>query len=137
MVEPIEKLTPEERVNMAYREINEFESQLHDWGAEIIKFWVNVDKDEQLRRFNERENTPEKRWKITDEDWRNRDKWDAYVDAVNEMLYRTDTPYAPWTVVEGNNKYYARLKVMSTMIDRMEKALAAVDDKAGSKAKKG
>ena len=65
------------------------------------------------------------------------DKWDAYVDAVNEMLYRTDTPYAPWTVVEGNNKYYARLKVMSTMIDRMEKALAAVDDKAGSKAKKG
>lgn len=98
---------------------------------------MHIDPDEQFRRFKAREEDPDKTWKITAEDWRNRDKWDAYVDAVNEMLYRTDTPYAPWTVVEGNNKYYARLKVMSTMIDRMEKALAAVDDKAGSKAKKG
>ena len=104
MVEPIEKLTPEERVNMAYREINEFESQLHDWGAEIIKFWVNVDKDEQLRRFNERENTPEKRWKITDEDWRNREKWDTYEKYVDRMITLTSTDIAPWTILEGNDK---------------------------------
>ena len=123
MVEPIEKLTPEERVNMAYREINEFESQLHDWGAEIIKFWVNVDKDEQLRRFNERENTPEKRWKITDEDWRNREKWPAYEKAVDEMLRRTHRDGAPWIVVEAENKKFARLKVLQSVIDAIEEAL--------------
>lgn len=123
MVEPIEKLTPEERVNMAYREINEFESQLHDWGAEIIKFWVNVDKDEQLRRFNERENTPEKRWKITDEDWRNREKWDTYEKYVDRMITLTSTDIAPWTILEGNDKKYARIKALKTIVKRLEKRL--------------
>lgn len=127
MVEPIEKLTPEERVNMAYREINEFESQLHAWGAEIIKFWVNVDKDEQLRRFNERENTPEKRWKITDEDWRNREKWDTYEKYVDRMITLTSTDIAPWTILEGNDKKYARIKALKTIVKRLEKRLEKED----------
>ena len=127
MVEPIEKLTPEERVNMAYREINEFESQLHHWGAEIIKFWVNVDKDEQLRRFNERENTPEKRWKITDEDWRNREKWDTYEKYVDRMITLTSTDIAPWTILEGNDKKYARIKALKTIVKRLEKRLEKED----------
>lgn len=127
MVEPIEKLTPEERVNMAYREINEFESQLHDWGAEIIKFWVNVDKDEQLRRFNERENTPEKRWKITDEDWRNREKWDTYEKYVDRMITLTSTDISPWTILEGNDKKYARIKALKTIVKRLEKRLEKED----------
>lgn len=127
MVEPIEKLTPEERVNMAYREINEFESQLHDWGAEIIKFWVNVDKNEQLRRFNERENTPEKRWKITDEDWRNREKWDTYEKYVDRMITLTSTDIAPWTILEGNDKKYARIKALKTIVKRLEKRLEKED----------
>ena len=125
--EPIEKLTPEERVNMAYREINEFESQLHAWGAEIIKFWVNVDKDEQLRRFNERENTPEKRWKITDEDWRNREKWDTYEKYVDRMITLTSTDIAPWTILEGNDKKYARIKALKTIVKRLEKRLEKED----------
>ena len=100
------------------------EKDLADAGAVVLKFWMQIDKDEQLRRFNDRQNDPNKQWKITDEDWRNRDKWDAYEAAVNEMLVRTDTSYAPWTVVEGNNKYYARLKVLKTVIDLFERKLA-------------
>ena len=137
LVERVEHFTPVKDWKRGYEEINEMEEEWAKQGFIVQKFWMHIDPDEQFRRFKAREEDPDKTWKITAEDWRNRDKWDAYVDAVNEMLYRTDTPYAPWTVVEGNNKYYARLKVMSTMIDRMEKALAAVDDKAGSKAKKG
>ena len=137
LVERVEHFTPVKDWKRGYEEINEMEEEWAKQGFIVQKFWMHIDPDEQFRRFKAREEDPDKTWKITAEDWRNRDKWDAYVDAVNEMLYRTDTPYAPWTVVEGNNKYYARLKVMSTMIDRMEKALAAVDDKAGNKAKKG
>ena len=107
----------------AYEEINSMEAQWVKQGILVQKFWLQIDKDEQYKRFQARENDPAKTWKITAEDWRNRDKWDAYVDAVNEMLYRTDTRLAPWTVVEANNKQYARLKVLGTMIDRMEKAL--------------
>ncbi len=127
MVEPIEKLTPLERVDMAYREINEFEKQLYDWGAVIIKFWVNIDKDEQYRRFKERENTPEKRWKITDEDWRNREKWDIYEEYVNKMTRKTSTDFAPWTIIEGNDKKYARIKALKTVVKRLEKRLEAED----------
>ena len=100
------------------------EKQWADAGMVVCKFWLQIDKDEQLRRFTERQNIPEKQWKITDEDWRNREKWEAYEEAVNEMIVRTDTDYAPWTIVEGNNKYYARLKVMKTVIDLFEKRLA-------------
>lgn len=123
MVEPIEKITPTERAEMAYREINEFEKQLTDWGAVVIKFWINISKDEQYRRFKERENTPEKRWKITDEDWRNREKWDEYETAVNKMIKRTSTDFAPWTVIEGNDKKYARIKALKIICRRLEERL--------------
>ncbi len=123
MVEPIEGFTPRERADMAYREINEFERQLTDWGAEVFKFWINIDKDEQLRRFKERENTPAKQWKITDEDWRNREKWDEYEKAVDRMIELTSTDFAPWIVIESNDKKYARIKVLKTICDRLEKRL--------------
>ena len=81
---------------------------------------MQIDKDEQEKRFKERMAIPEKRWKITDEDWRNREKWDQYEEAVDEMLIRTSTTYAPWVIVEGNCKYYARIKVLETVIDAIE-----------------
>ena len=127
MVEPIEKLTPEKRAEMAYDEINEFEKVLCDWGAVVIKFWINIDKDEQYRRFKERENTPEKRWKITDEDWRNRGKWDEYEVAVNKMISKTSTVNAPWNIIEGNDKKYARIKALKIIIDSIEKKLSSLE----------
>ena len=103
--------------------MNEFEKELDDWGAVIIKFWVHIDKDTQLARFQERERTPEKRWKITEEDWRNRDKWDAYEMAVDEMLQKTSTTYAPWHILESVDKKYARIKALKIVIEALEKAL--------------
>ena len=88
MVERLEGFCTENDWKRAYNEINEFEKELSDWGAVIIKFWVQIDKDTQLARFTERQNNPEKQWKITDEDWRNREKWDLYEEAVDEMLKR-------------------------------------------------
>ena len=123
MVERLEGFTPTERCAMAYREIDEFERELCESGVIIIKFWVQIDKDEQLRRFNDRMNTPEKRWKITDEDWRNREKWDQYEAAIDEMIQKTSTENAPWTIVEGNDKKYARLKVLETVIERIKEEL--------------
>ena len=123
MVERLEGFTPTERCAMAYREINEFEKELSDCGVVVMKFWVQIDKDEQLRRFNDRMNTPEKRWKITDEDWRNREKWDLYESAVDEMIQKTSTEFAPWVIVEGNDKKYARLKVLETVIERLQKEI--------------
>jgi polyphosphate kinase 2 (PPK2 family) len=96
---------------------------IEGWGAVIIKFWVQIDKDTQLERFTERQNTPEKQWKITDEDWRNRDKWDQYEDAVNEMLQKTSTEYAPWHILESVDKKYARIKALKIVIAELEKAL--------------
>ena len=92
-------------------------------GIILCKFWLHIDQDEQYKRFKERENDPDKEWKITEEDWRNREKWPAYEAAVNEMLIRTSTDYAPWTVVEANSKYYARIKVLKTVINAIEKAI--------------
>ena len=123
LVERIEGFCSEADWRRAYREINEFEEQLTRFGAVIVKFWLHIDKDEQLRRFQGREDTPEKQWKITEEDWRNRDKWDAYKMAVDEMLFRTSTRQAPWTVVEANSKEYARCKVLRTVAEAMERAL--------------
>ena len=108
---------------MAYKEIDEFEKELSDCGVIILKFWMQIDKDEQLRRFTDRMNTPEKRWKITDEDWRNREKWDLYEAAIDEMIQKTSTEFAPWTIVEGNDKKYARLKVLETVIERIKAEL--------------
>lgn len=123
MVERLEGFCSENDWQRAYNEINEFEKELSDWGAVILKFWVQIDKDTQLRRFNEREHTPEKRWKITDEDWRNREKWALYEDAVNEMLKKTNTSYAPWHILESNDKKYARIKALEIVIDEVEKKL--------------
>ena len=123
MVERLEGFCTQNDWQRAYNEINEFEKELTDWGAVVIKFWVQIDKETQLERFKDRENTPEKRWKITDEDWRNREKWDMYEDAVNEMLQKTSTESAPWYILESNNKYYARIKALKTVIKRLEKAL--------------
>lgn len=123
MVERIEGFAKPSEWQRAYDEIKDMEQQWAEHGVAIAKFWLQIDKDEQLRRFNERQNDVNKQWKITEEDWRNRDKWEAYEEAVNEMLVRTDTYYAPWTIVEGNNKYYARLKVLKTVIDLFEKKL--------------
>lgn len=115
MVERVEGFTKEARWKAAYREINEFEWELVRSGVAVVKFWLQVSKDEQLERFTLRQNTPEKRWKITDEDWRNREKWDVYEPAIQEMLDKTSTSYAPWCVVEANDKLFARLKVIKTL----------------------
>lgn len=117
MVERIEEFCNEDDWHRAYKEINEFERQLYDWGAVIIKFWLQIDKDEQLKRFRERQNTPSKRWKITDEDWRNREKWDQYEICVNEMLEYTSTDFAPWHIIESQDKKYARVKTLDIIID--------------------
>ena len=130
MVERLEGFCSENEWQRAYNEINEFEKELSDWGAVIIKFWVQIDKDTQLARFEERHNTPEKQWKITDEDWRNREKWDLYETAVNEMLKKTNTTYAPWHVLESNDKKYARIKALKIVIDAIE---AALDNKTNKK----
>lgn len=124
MVERIEGFCSEKEWKRAYQEINEMEAHLVNSGAVILKFWLQIDKDEQERRFKSRMETPEKQWKITDEDWRNREKWDAYEEAVDEMLLRTSTTYAPWIVVEANSKYYARVKVLESVVDALEKAVA-------------
>ncbi len=123
MVERIEGFCTEEEWKRAYSEINNMEAHIAGSGAIILKFWMHIDKDEQARRFKERQETPEKQWKITDEDWRNREKWDEYEKAVDEMLIRTSTEYAPWIIVEANSKYYARIKVLETVVDALEKRL--------------
>lgn len=123
MVERIEGFCTTQDWQRAYKEINQMEQQLANHGAVVIKFWLHIDKDEQARRFKERQDIPEKNWKITDEDWRNREKWDMYEKAVDEMLVRTSTSYAPWVIVEGNDKMYARIKVLETVVDALEKKL--------------
>lgn len=126
MVERIEGFCTKEEWQRAYQEINEMEKQFFQHGAIVLKFWLQIDKDEQERRFKERMDNPEKQWKITDEDWRNREKWDEYEKAVDEMLVRTSTTYAPWIIVEGNNKYYARIKILRTVVEAMEKRIEQI-----------
>lgn len=123
LVERVEGFATEEQWRRAYDEIKGFERTLCDEGMVLIKFWMHISPDEQLRRFHGRERSDLKRWKLTEEDWRNRHKWSEYEDAVNEMLERTDTSYAPWTVVEAEDKRYARVKVLQTVTDRMARAL--------------
>ncbi|MCR5789330.1 MAG: polyphosphate:AMP phosphotransferase [Lachnospiraceae bacterium] len=125
MVERLEGFCSENDWKRAYNEINEFEKELRDWGAVIIKFWVQIDKDTQLKRFTDRQNTPEKQWKITDEDWRNREKWDAYETAVDEMIQKTSTEFAPWHILESNDKKYARIKALRIVVEELEKVLGA------------
>ena len=107
----------------AYSEINDFEEQLVKSRTIVVKFWLQISNEEQLRRFKEREATTFKQHKITDEDWRNREKWDAYSVAVCEMIDRTSTELAPWTLVPANDKYFARLEVLRTLVGAIEAAL--------------
>jgi len=123
MVERVEGFCHEEEWERAYREINEFERQMADFGTVIVKFWLQIDQDEQLRRFEARQQTPGKQWKITDEDWRNREKWNKYRVAVVDMLKRTSTTYAPWTILEANCKLHARIKALRTVAEAMENGL--------------
>ena len=104
----------------AYGEINDFEEELAGHGCILAKFWLAIDRDEQEARFKAREDTGYKRFKLTQEDWRNRDKWDLYVHAVSDMVDRTSTTIAPWTLVEANDKHHARIKVLETLCDRIE-----------------
>ena len=122
MVERIEGFCSENDWQRAYNEINEFEKELTDWGAVVIKFWVQIDKRTQLKRFKERQATPEKQWKITDEDWRNREKWNQYESAINEMIQKTSTEFAPWYILESVDKKYARIKALEIVIDQIKKA---------------
>ncbi len=122
MVERLEGFCTEKDWKRAYNEINEFERQLTDWGAVLLKFWIHIDQDTQLARFTERQNTPEKQWKITEEDWRNREKWPQYEEAVDEMLQKTSTENAPWFIIESNDKHYARIKALKIIVSQLEKA---------------
>ena len=122
MVERLEGFCSEKDWQRAYNEINEFERQLTDWGAVVLKFWIHIDPDTQLARFTERQNTPEKQWKITDEDWRNREKWPQYEEAVDEMLRKKSTKNAPWYIIESNDKKYARIRTLRIIVDALEKA---------------
>ena len=123
LVERVEGFAREEEWKRAFSEINSFERQLRDFGAIMAKFWIHISREEQLRRFEERQAIGYKEWKLTEEDWRNRDKWSAYEEAVQEMLVRTSTRTAPWTVVEGNDKYWARTKVLATVVDVLSREL--------------
>ena len=122
MVERIEGFCSMKDSERAYNEINEFERMLTDWGAVVLKFWIHIDPDTQLARFTERENTPEKQWKITEEDWRNREKWEQYEVAVDDMLKRTSTKNAPWYIIESNDKKYARIKTLKLIVKTLEEA---------------
>ncbi|MBD3307418.1 phosphate--AMP phosphotransferase [candidate division KSB3 bacterium] len=123
LVERIEGFCREQEWRRAYREINAIEEHMVNFGTVLVKFWLHIDQEEQLRRFQARQQTPHKRWKITDEDWRNREKWDLYKEAIDEMLFRTSTAYAPWTIIEANSKYYARIKALKTVIAAVEEKL--------------
>lgn len=123
MVERIEGFCTTKEWQRAYNEINQMEEQLSHFGYIILKFWLHIDKEEQEKRFKERQENPEKQWKITEEDWRNRAKWNEYEKAVDEMIVRTSTLEAPWIIVEANSKYYARIKILETIVEALEKHL--------------
>ncbi len=123
LVERVEGFCSDEEWQRAYDEINQTEKILSDSGMLIFKFWIHIDKETQLERFKSREKIPYKNWKITDEDYRNREKWNDYEIAVEDMLFKTSTGFAPWTVIPGNSKYYARIKVLETVINGIKKEL--------------
>ncbi len=123
MVERVEGFCTEAEWKRAYREINYFERQLIDYGTILFKFWIHIDQAEQLNRFESRSDDKLRSWKLTDEDWRNREKWGLYEEAVNEMLLKTSTISAPWTIVEGNSKPYSRVKILRTMVEKLSSEL--------------
>ncbi len=124
LVERVEGFASVEQWQRAYAEIVDFERSLFLEGIIVVKFWVHISRDEQLRRFKAREADPLKRWKLTDEDWRNRERWDDYAAAVEDMLERTDTKWAPWHVIPGDSKKFARIAVMDAVIAEIERGSA-------------
>ncbi len=125
LVERVEGFCVEAEWMRAYSEINDFEDQMSTHGIIVAKFWMHISQEEQLRRFKEREDTRFKRFKITPEDWRNRERWPEYERAVCDMVDRTSTETAPWTLVEAEDKYFARVRVLKSLCQRLEKALDA------------
>jgi len=123
LVERVEGFCTEAEWKRAFREINDFEKALADDGVVLIKLYLHISKDEQLGRFKRREADPYKHWKISDEDWRNRRHWQEHNEAAEEMFEKTGTPEAPWTVIPANFKWYARVKTLKTVCDRIAKAL--------------
>ena len=123
LVERVEGFATLAEYQRGYAEITHFEKQLVEHGIVVVKFWLHITKDVQLRRFRERQRTAHKQWKITDEDWRNRRRWNDYEQAVAEMVSRTTTRRAPWVLVEANDKYFARVKVLRTLASRLQRAL--------------
>lgn len=123
LVERVEGFATETEWRRAYAEINDFERQLVDHGIVLAKFWIHISAEEQKRRFEARADTPYKRWKLTEEDWRNRERWEEYENAVDDMIERTSTGVAPWTLVPGNNKRHTRIEVLTTVCDRLEHRL--------------
>lgn len=123
LVERVEGFAKQKEWQRAYEEINDFEAQIIEHGSVLIKYWIHITKEEQLRRFEERKQIPHKTWKLTEEDWRNREKWGDYEIAAHDMVKYTSTRYAPWVLVEGNNKHYARIKVLETFCHYLEKSL--------------
>ena len=123
LVERIEGFASEIEWRRAYQEINEFESQLTDAGCVLVKFWLHISPEKQMERFMERQNDPFRQYKLTEEDWRNRERWSLYEVAVNQMIQRTSTPTAPWTLIAANDKYYARVKVIQTVIGAIRQKL--------------
>jgi polyphosphate kinase 2 (PPK2 family) len=134
LVERVEGFATEEQWKRAYREINDFERQLTDHGMILVKMWFEISAEEQLSRFERRRSTPHKQWKLTEEDWRNRKKWGLYEEALIDMLRKTSTLTAPWTIIEGNDKYWERVKTMETLIEALEANLEtpATDGAASS-----
>jgi polyphosphate:AMP phosphotransferase len=120
LVERVEGFATEVEWRRAYREINEFEAQLTSAGYVLVKLWLHISADEQLKRFTERQNDPFKEYKLTDEDWRNREKWPYYEVAINQAIQRTSTPNAPWTLIAANDKYYARVKIIQTVVKAIQ-----------------
>ncbi len=126
LVERVENLAAEQEWRRGYSEINSFEQQLAEHGIVLVKYWLHITADEQMRRFEQRASIPYKSWKLTEEDWRNRDKWGAYEAAVNDMIERTSTTLAPWTLVPANSKHHARLYVLETLCKRLKSAISGV-----------
>ncbi|MFQ5526194.1 MAG: hypothetical protein ACE5GX_08015 [Thermoanaerobaculia bacterium] len=119
LVERVEGFAKPGEWRRAYREINDFERQLVDSGAGVVKLWFHISAEEQKARFDARDATPHKSWKLTEEDWRNRRRWDDYEKSVDDMLLKTSTQQAPWTIVEGNDKRWARVKTLRTILAAM------------------
>jgi polyphosphate kinase 2 (PPK2 family) len=132
LVERVEGFCSENDWLRAYSEINDFEHEMADAGVIVLKFWLQISQAEQLERFKAREKIEFKRFKITEEDWRNRKKWDTYQQAICDMVERTSTGNAPWTLVEANDKNYARIKILRTLCERVEAELAAMPTRGES-----